>query len=113
MTRMAIRAQDRSRACIWLIVGALVIRPPSAAMLRPRAGERSRLLASGSSLLDIGDDVIDIVILGQAREDHLGAGNLGAGIFQIFLQGRFIPGDARILVGVAVGIVGIASGLAA
>ena len=50
---------------------------------------------------------------GQTREEHLGAGNLAARIFQIFLQGRLIPGDAGILVGIAVGVVRISAGLAA
>jgi hypothetical protein len=51
-------------------------------------------------LLEISDDIVDIVIVRQPRENHLGARNLGAWILEIFLQGRFIPGDAGIFVGV-------------
>jgi hypothetical protein len=32
-------------------------------------------------LLEIGDDIVDVVILRQTGENHLGAGNLGAGVF--------------------------------
>src|SRR5271170_4102836 len=77
----------------------------------PVGGCRLRLLAVGAKLLEIGDDIVDVVILGQTREDHFGAGDLGAGIFEIFLQGRFIQGDAGIFVGIAVGVVGISAGL--
>src|ERR1700751_5890065 len=71
------------------------------------------LLPVRSELLEIGDDIVDVLILRQPGKDHLGPRNLGARVLQIFLQGRLVPGDARILVGIAVAVVRIGPGLAA
>src|SRR5579863_8633447 len=66
----------------------------------------SELFAVGAELLEIGDDVVDVGLRGEPGERHLGAGDLAARVLEIFLQRRLIPGEAGILVGVAVGIAG-------
>src|SRR5665213_3174849 len=73
----------------------------------------SGLLAVGPELLEIGDDIVNVLFLRQTREDHLGAWNLAARVLQIFLQGRLVPSDAGILVGIAIGVARISTGLAA
>src|ERR1700743_2096598 len=73
----------------------------------------SGFFAVGPKLLEIGNDIVNVLILRQTRENHLGAGNLGARVFQIFLQGRVVPGEAGVLVGIAIGVVWWGAGLAA
>jgi hypothetical protein len=74
---------------------------------------RSELFTVGPKLLELGDDIVDVRILRRAWENHLGAGNLGARVFQIFLQCRHVSSDARILVDIAVGVVRVSACLAA
>src|SRR5262249_3334952 len=85
---------------------------------RPRAGRASRrglavqaaqpndpsllLVAVRLELADIGPQVAGLLLVLDAGEEHLGAGDLGARILDVVLEGRLAPGDARILVGVAV-----------
>nr|CAJ01647.1 hypothetical protein orf111 [Methylocapsa acidiphila] len=61
---------------------------------------------------EIGDEIVPIRFLRQAGEDHLGAGDHGLGIGEIFVQLRLVPGDAGILVGVGIAIALDRAGLA-
>src|ERR1700730_8656085 len=49
-------------------------------------------------------EIVDFLLVLEAGEDHLGGGNLGLRILDVFLELALIPGDAGILVGVGVGI---------
>src|SRR5262249_56721778 len=53
-------------------------------------------------LAEIGPQVAGLLFVLDAGEEHLGAGDLGARVLDVVLEGRLAPGDARILVGVAV-----------
>src|SRR5262245_8585664 len=64
-------------------------------------------------LRKIGPEVVGLVLVLDAGEDHLGAGNLPLGILDIFEEDFLAPGDAGILVGVGIGIALDAAGLAA
>src|SRR5689334_11539774 len=64
------------------------------------------LAAVGLELADIGPQVVDLLVVLDAGEEHLGALNHPARILDIFLELGLAPGDARILVGVAVIVAG-------
>ena len=53
-------------------------------------------------MVEEGDEVLDALLVFQARIDHLGARNFRARILDVFGEGCFIPGDTGILVGVSV-----------
>ena len=55
-------------------------------------------------LVEIGPQVPGFLLVLDAGEDHLGVGNLGARILDVFFKRRLIPRDIRTLVGVAVAI---------
>src|ERR1700736_1175111 len=71
------------------------------------------LAAVGLELAHVGPQVARFLLVLDAREEHLGAGNPGARVLDVFLEGRLAPGDARILVGVAVVVAFGGAGLAA
>src|ERR1700722_8161457 len=58
-------------------------------------------------------EVVDFLVVLDAGESHLGAGDLGLGIPDVFLELGLVPGYAGILVGVRVGITFGGAGLAA
>src|SRR5580704_8182421 len=69
--------------------------------------------AVGVELADIGPQVVDLLLVLDAGEDHLGAGHLGAGVLDVVLEFRLVPDDAGILVGVGIGEIGHAAGMPA
>ncbi len=75
--------------------------------------ERSGLLAVGAELLQVGEDVVDVGLVGEAREDHLGARHLGLRVLDVFAERRFVPCQAGILVGLGVAITFHRTGMAA
>ena len=54
----------------------------------------------------------DPLLVLQSGIDHLGAGNFRARILDVFGEGRLVPGDAGILVGVGVVVALDGAGLA-
>src|SRR5262249_52621102 len=76
----------------------------------PRGLDRSQfaqaaalfLAAVRLELADISPEIVDLFFVLDAGEDHFGARNLGPRVLDVFLEGRLVPGDARVLVGVAV-----------
>src|ERR1035441_2253793 len=64
-------------------------------------------------LRDIRPEIVDLFLVLDAGEGHLGAGNLRLRILDVFLELGLVPGDAGVLVGVRVVIVRGGAGLAA
>jgi hypothetical protein len=60
------------------------------------------LLPVSIELLEKRDKVIGLLFVLQTSIDHLGAWNLRFWILDIFSERRFIPSDARILVGIGI-----------
>src|ERR1700752_1937141 len=56
--------------------------------------ENSRLLSHGIELFEIGDDIINLLRIFQARKGHLGTGYLGLRILDVFAESCFIPGNS-------------------
>src|SRR5438445_533756 len=56
------------------------------------------LLSRRVELLEIGDNIVDLLRILEARERHFGAAYLGHRILDVFAEGCFIPSDAGILV---------------
>ena len=71
------------------------------------------LLPVAVELLEISPQIGALVFALDAGEHHLGAGNLGARIGDVFLETCFVPGDAGILVGFGVVVALDGAGLAA
>src|SRR5215475_2894246 len=65
-------------------------------------GAGSDLLPVRPELLEIGNEIVDLVVFGQACKDHLGAGHLRLGILQVLAERRLVPRNAGILVRFAV-----------
>src|SRR5450432_774470 len=64
-------------------------------------------------LRDERPEIVDFLVFLDAGEGHLGAGNLGLGIPDVFLELGLVPGDAGILVGIRVAVIRRGAGLAA
>lgn len=64
-------------------------------------------------LLEEGDQVVPVLVLLQATESHLGAGNVLLGVLKVGEQGLVVPGNALLLVGIGVGVAVDGTGLAA
>src|ERR1700722_19577561 len=81
------------------------------------AGPRVRLFlldaTVGVELADIGPQVVDLLLVLDAGEDHLGAWHLGPRILDVVFEFRLVPDDAGILVGVGIGKIGDAAGMPA
>src|SRR5579871_5770080 len=60
------------------------------------------LAAVRLELADIGPEVVDLLVILDTGEEHLGARDHAARVLDVFLELGLVPGDARILVGVAV-----------
>src|SRR3974390_1193823 len=60
-----------------------------------------------------GPEIVDLFLVLDPRKDHLGARNLRLRVLDVFLELGLVPGDAGILVGVGIIIVGRGAGLAA
>src|SRR5579864_5321093 len=56
------------------------------------------LFSVRTELFEIGPEVAGLGFVLDAGENHLGAGNPGARILDVFLEGRFVPNDAGLLV---------------
>src|SRR5215470_18732409 len=78
-----------------------------------RAEARSLRLAVLVVLRNVRPEGVRLVLVLDAGEHHLGAGNFSLGIPNVFEEDILIPGDAGILVGVGIGIALDAAGLAA
>src|SRR5262249_47538413 len=50
----------------------------------------------------VGPEVIDLLLVLDAGEHHFGAGNLGARVLDVLLEGALAPGDAGVLIGLGV-----------
>jgi hypothetical protein len=75
------------------------------ASFEPDQGCRNALfldVALGIELLEVGSQVLDFLFVLDTGKDHLGAGNLGRGVLDVFGEGLFVPDDAGILVGVRI-----------
>src|SRR6266851_5931567 len=59
-------------------------------------------IAVGSELLEIAPQIRDFLVALDAGKNHLGARNLGARISDVFFEYFLVPGDAGVLVSVAV-----------
>src|SRR5580704_14837952 len=64
-------------------------------------------------LADVGPQIGDLLLVGDAHESHFGARNHGLGVFDVLLESVRLPNDARFLVGVGIGVIRDAPGLAA
>src|SRR6185437_9990826 len=64
-----------------------------------------------TELFEVGPQVAGLFFVLDAGENHLGVGNLGAWILDVFLEGCFVPSDAGILVGVRVAVLGDRAGM--
>ena len=51
-------------------------------------------VAVSIELADIGPEVVDLLFIFHAGEDHFGAGDFGPGIFYVVLETCLIPNDA-------------------
>ena len=71
------------------------------------------VLYLGCRLLDVGYQVTPVLLLLQAGEDHLGAGDVLLGVLQIDVEGVLVPGDPLADVGRGVGEPGCSSSLPA
>src|ERR1700694_5118685 len=58
-------------------------------------------------------EIVDFLLLLDAGECHLGAGNLRLRVLDVFLELGLVPGDAGILVGVRIVVIRRGAGLAA
>jgi len=64
-------------------------------------------------LRDERPEIIDLLLVLDAGERHLGAGNLRLRVLDVFLELGLVPGDAGILVGIRIVVVRRGAGLAA
>src|SRR5712664_2509043 len=76
---------------------------PTAPLLNLRelssGGDNPCLLFSRRiELFEIGDDIVNLLRIFQARKSHFGTGYLGLGILDVFAESCFIPSDSGILV---------------
>ena len=71
------------------------------------------LLRLGSGGLEVGDEVISLLLLLEAGEDHLGAGDVLLGVDEVLHQRVRAPRDAGALVGLGVGEAFLGAGVAA
>src|SRR6266446_10153356 len=60
------------------------------------------LTATSGELLEIAPQIRDFLVALDTGKDHLGTRNLGPRISDVFLERFFIPGNAGVLVSVAV-----------
>src|SRR5262245_48289913 len=62
----------------------------------------SFLLAVRSELLEEAPQIFRLLLVLNPRKHHFGARNLRLGIFDVFLEGRFVPDDPGIFVRIRV-----------
>jgi len=63
-------------------------------------------------LLEVGNQVLAVLLLLETTKGHLGAGNVLLGVLEVSKEGVLLPGDALALVGVGVGVALDGAGLA-
>src|SRR5262245_16962463 len=63
-------------------------------------------------LRNVGPEVVSLFLVLDAGKYHLGAGNLGVGLLDVFEERLLAPRDAGVLVGIRIGIALGGSGLA-
>jgi hypothetical protein len=73
-------------------------------------GEIDRLFGG---LLEVGDEVVPVLLLLETAEGHLGAGNVLLGVLEVLEEGLLVPLNALLLVGVGVGVAGDGTSVAA
>jgi hypothetical protein len=66
----------------------------------------------GSELLEIAPQILEFPVVLDADKNHLGAGNFGARIFDVLFERFLVPGDAGVLVYIAVTVTFNRAGLA-
>jgi hypothetical protein len=66
-----------------------------------------------SGVLEVGDEVLPVLLLLEATEGHLRAGDVLLGVLEVGEKSVVVPGDALLLVGVGVGVALDGAGLAA
>lgn len=71
------------------------------------------LLGKGRVRVNVRNQVIPVLLLLQATESHLGAGDVLLGVLKVGEEGVVVPGDALLLVGIGVGVALDGAGLAA
>jgi hypothetical protein len=64
-------------------------------------------------VLEVGNQVVPVLLLLETAEGHLGAGDVFLGVLEVLEEGLVLPGDALLLVGVGVGVAVDGTGLAA
>src|SRR5581483_3410095 len=62
--------------------------------------------------VQVGDQVLDLLFVLDARERHLGARNLRLRVLNVLGERRLVPGDPRLLVGVGIVVAPHRSGFA-
>src|ERR1043165_2300961 len=63
------------------------------------------LFAGRVELLEIGPEIVPFFCVVDTSKRHLGSGNLCARVGDVFLEGRLVPCDAGVLVGIRVIVV--------
>src|SRR5690348_10488472 len=81
--------------------------------MRGRASGGLLLLPVGAELADIGPEVLDVLRVLDAGEDHLCARDHRPRIGDVFLEIRLVPDDAGVLVGVGIAEARRRAGMAA
>src|SRR4029079_7953613 len=89
--------------------------PPASERNQMPAGRSTLLLdfALSIKLLDVGPQVLGLLLVLDAGKDHFGVRDLYPGILDVILEALLVPGDAGILVGVGIAEIRDAAGLAA
>jgi hypothetical protein len=64
-------------------------------------------------LLEVGDEVVPVLLLLETAKGHLGAGNVLLGVLEVLEEGLLVPLNALLLVGVGVGVAGDGASVAA
>jgi len=89
-------------------------------MFRPRLSKEIRVFSSvrlvsyykgwrplarnlSSGVLEVGNEVVPVLLLLETTKGHLGARNVLLGVLEVGKQSVLLPGDALLLVGVGVG----------
>jgi len=67
-----------------------------------RGGLRDTHAALGSGLLEVGDDVVAVLLFLEAGEHHLSAGDVLGGVGEVGVEVLLAPHDSGALVGVGV-----------
>jgi len=67
--------------------------------MKQRATQRRNLLGD---VLQMGNQVVPVLVLFETTKRHLGAGNVLLGVLEVFKESILVPGDTLLLVRVGV-----------